>query len=150
MKSISTKRFVSLHGFFALSYPENWINETDEAGHYLFYNQNGGQGVLRVMVLANEFSGEEAEKLMYEEIYKQNNSFNPTMYASSNKKFIAYSKIHTINQQDFKGNYWAIVNQRKVVLFVLTQQHALADLPQSASEKETVEQIIASLEFLAE
>lgn len=150
MNDNTHQRFVSLHGFFALSYPLTWQTETDEAGHYLFYNNQGGQGVLRVMVLPNNFEGDDAERLMFNEIVTQNKSFSPEVYATQNGRFIAYSKLHSINQQEFVVFYWATVKSDKVVLLALTQQENMKLLPVSLNEKETTEQIVASFEFLSE
>lgn len=145
----TTERFVSLHGFFAFEYPNTWVNETDEAGHYIFYHNSGGQGVLRIMLLQNEFEGPDAAKLMLEEVYKQNSGFSPELLATNNSKFVYFVKEHNINNSDFTVYYWATAQYDKVVLLTFTQQSALKELPKAVQEKEEVEQMVASFEFLS-
>jgi hypothetical protein len=149
MTTQQTERFVSLHGFFAFHYPSTWHNETDEAGHYVFYNNNGGQGVTRIMILPNEFEGDNAATLMLEEVYKQNTAFNPELLIANNNKFVYFVKEHDINNSTFTVYYWVTTQYDKVVLFTFTQQTALKDLPQAIAEKSVVENMIGSFEFLS-
>ncbi|MCC7532473.1 MAG: DUF3805 domain-containing protein [Bacteroidia bacterium] len=142
------ERFVSLFGFFAFKYPSSWTNETDESGHYLFYNANGGQGVLRVMVMPNDF-GSDDEK-MIEEVLNQNREFSPSLYVANKNKFVHFVKEHTIKNSLFTVYYWATAKKDKVVLFALTVQSLMKELPLTISEREEVEAMIGSLEFLNE
>lgn len=144
----NTERFVSLHGFFAFRYPSGWANETDEAGHYLFYDRDGGQGVLRIMLLENEFEGEGASEKMLEEVYRQNKEFAPELLLANGSRFVYFVKRHEVNGGDFTVYYWATARYDKVVLFTFTLQSALKELPKAADEKELVESMVASFEFL--
>lgn len=145
----STQRFVSLYGFFAFDYPSTWNNETDEAGHYIFYNNNGGQGALRVMLLPNEFEGEDAAVKMLEEVYHQNKDFEPALMAVGENRFVSFTKEHEVNGASFTVYYWATAKYDKVVLFTFTVQTALKTLPKLQQEKEEVEQMVATFEFLS-
>ncbi|MCU0423785.1 MAG: DUF3805 domain-containing protein [Bacteroidia bacterium] len=145
----TSKRFVSLHGFFAITYPTTWTQETDEAGHYLFYNQNGGQGVLRVMIMDNEFRGDGAEKLMLEEVYNQNKLFEPDLYMAGKNPFVHFAKSHEVGLQSFTVYYWATAKLDKVVLFAYTVQTAMKNMPVPEQEKSEIEQMVGTFEFLA-
>lgn len=145
----NSQRFVSLYGFFAFDYPNHWVEETDEAGHYIFYNNNGGQGALRIMLLPNEFEGEDAAVKMLEEVYKQNKDFDPALMAVGENRFVSFTKEHEINGGTFTVYYWATAKYDKVVLFTFTVQTALKTLPALQQEKQEVEEMIATFEFLS-
>lgn len=149
MSTTEPQRFVSLHGFFAFAYPTHWNQETDEAGHYLFYNNNGGQGVLRVMNMANEFEGPDAAKLMLDEVYKQNREFEPSLYAAGENRFVTFAKAHEVNGQWFTVYYWAAAKLNQVVLFTYTVQSAMKNLPVAEQERDDIETMIGSFEFLS-
>ncbi len=146
---INTKRFVSLYGFFAFDYPIHWVEETDEAGHYIFYNNNGGKGALRIMLLPNEFEGEGAAVKMLEEVYKQNKDFDPALIAVGDNRFVSFVKEHDINGGSFTVYYWATAKYDKVVLYTFTAQTELKALPALQQEKQEVEEMIATFEFLS-
>ncbi len=145
----NTQRFVSLYGFFSFNYPSYWTNETDEAGHYIFFNNNGGQGALRIMLLPNEFEGDDAAVKMLEEVYKQNKSFDPSLIAAGENRFVSFVKEHDINGTNFTVYYWATAKFDKVVLFTFTVQTDLKTLPALLQEKIEVEEMVASFEFLS-
>lgn len=149
MNSNTTERFVSLHGFFAFQYPSTWVNETDEAGHYIFYKNSGGQGVLRIMLMENEFEGTDAAKLMLEEVYKQNKDFTPELLATKESKFVYFVKQHEVSGNDFTVHYWATAKYDQVILFTFTLQTALKELPKAEEEKVEIESMIATFEFLS-
>ena len=98
----TTKRFVSLHGFFAFDYPNHWVEETDEAGHYIFYNNNGGKGALRILLLPNEFEGDDAAVKMLEEVYKQNKDFDPALSKiitpGNINRSMLYFRLNTVDE----------------------------------------------------
>ena len=144
----TSQRFVSLHGFFAIEYPATWTQETDEAGHYLFYQNNGGQGVLRVMVLPNDFEGAQAAEQMLNEVYRQNQNFEPAILKTPKHHFVAFVKEHTINQAMYTVYYWVTAKNDKVVLFAYTIQTAMKTLPVAESEKTEIENMIGTFEFL--
>lgn len=144
------RRFVSLHGFFAFEHPAGWVNETDNAGHYLFYDGNGGQGVLRVMILPNEFEGEDADRRMLDEVYQQNREFNPELLATNATRFIHFVKEHDVNGASFTVYYWATAKADKVVLFAYTVQTDLKMLPKAEQEKTELEGMIGSYEWMSE
>jgi Domain of unknown function (DUF3805) len=148
MQTPNQQRFVSLFGFFAVRYPTSWKQETDEAGHYLFFNEAGGSGVLRVMVLENEYKGESADIKILEELYNQNKPFNPEILAVGANRFVYFVKEHDVNGQQFTVYYWATAKAEKLVLFAFTVQTAMKDMPVPVEEKQTVEQIVASLEWM--
>lgn len=150
MSTNTTARFVSLHGFFAFQYPSTWVNETDESGHYIFYKSSGGQGVLRIMLMENEFEGADAAKLMLEEVYKQNKDFTPELLATKESKFVYFVKQHEVNGSDFTVYYWATAKYDKVVLFTFTLQTALRELPVAREEKVEIEGMIATFAFLSD
>jgi hypothetical protein len=145
----NTQRFVSLYGFFAFNYPNHWTEETDESGHYIFYNNNGGQGALRVMLLPNEFEGDDAPVKMLEEVYNQNRDFNPSLYAAGENRFVSFAKEHEVNGGSFTVYYWATCKFDKVVLFTFTVQTALKSLPALEQERQEVEDMIGTFEFLS-
>jgi|GEM_PF-3443413 hypothetical protein len=147
---MNDKRFVSLHGFFAFQYPELWKQETDEAGHYLFYNENGGAGVLRVMLLPNDFENDTDGKLMMNEIVLQNQTFNPVLNVVGNLKFISFVKQHDVHGQSFTVHYWCAVRPESVVLFAYTIQTAMRALAVPMHELQLTEKCIASFEWLHE
>ena len=144
----TTQRFVSLHAFFAFEYPAHWTNEVDEAGHYIFSDPNGGAGVLRIITLPNEFEGADAAVKMYEAIVQQNESFNPTLMAAGENRFIHFTKIHEVGGAPFTVQYWVTVREDKVVLFTYTIQTAMRDMPKPIEEKNAIEHMIVSLQFL--
>ena len=145
----NTQRFVSLYGFFAFNFPNHWSNETDEAGHYIFYNNNGGQGVLRIMLLPNEFEGEDAAAKMLQEVYEQNRSCEPSLYAAGTNRFVHFAKEHEVSGSWFTVYYWATAKYDKVVLFTYTIQSAMKNLPIAEQEKQDIESMVAALEFLS-
>lgn len=143
-------RFVSLHGFFAFSHAQHWQNETDEVGHYIFSKPVAGQGVVRIMLLQNEFSGEQAAKQMLDEVFTQNKDFNPELLATALNRFIFFVKEHEVNNASYTVYYWATANNKSVVLFTYTLQTSMKDLVVCQQEKQEVESMIASFEFLTE
>jgi hypothetical protein len=146
----STQRFVSLHGFFAFAYPTHWLQETDEAGHYIFYQPNGGQGVLRLILLPNEFSGEDAAKKMLDEVYKQNSAFEPVLYAANDNRFVSFVKEHDVAGVNYTVYYWATAKHSQVVLFTYTVQTAMKTMDVPELERQEIEGMIGSFEFLKE
>lgn len=146
----STQRFVSLHGFFAFAYPTHWLQETDEAGHYIFYQPNGGQGVLRLILLPNEFSGEDAAKKMLDEVYKQNSAFAPVLYAANDNRFVSFVKEHDVAGVNYTVYYWATAKHSQVVLFTYTVQTAMKTMDVPELERQEIEGMIGSFEFLKE
>jgi hypothetical protein len=142
------QRFVSLHGFFAVSYPPTWKQETDEHGHYIFYNQSGGSGVTRLIVLENEYKGPEAVKEALAELYDQNKAAKPELLAVGKNRFIRYTKEHEINGTLFTVSYWATAYGDKVLLIAYTVQQAMTGMPTSIDERMIVEQMVSTLEFL--
>ena len=143
------QRFVSLYGFFVFDYPNHWVEETDEAGHYIFSNNNGGQGALRIMLLPNEFEGEYAAVKMLEEVYNQNKDFDPALIAAGDNRFVSFVKEHDINGGYYTVYYWTTAKYDKVVLFTFTVQSELKTLPALQKEKQEVEEMIATFEFLS-
>ena len=142
------ERFVSLAGFFAFEYPATWVQETDEAGHYLFYNPNGGSGLLRVILMKNDFEGENAAEEMMQEIIKQNKKFEPQIYIHGQNRFVHFVKENLVNGSSFTVYYWTIMYGENVLLFTFTIQTSLKELPSSTNEKDQVEAMIASVELL--
>ena len=145
----NTKRFVSLYGFFAFDYPNHWVEEADESGHYIFYNNSGGKGALRIILLPNEFEGEDAAVKMLEEVYKQNKDFDPALIAVGDNRFVSFVKEHDINGGSFTVYYWATAKYDKVVLYTFTAQTELKTLPALQQEKQEIEEMIATFEFLS-
>ncbi len=144
-----TRRFVSLHGFYAVNYPINWMQETDEHGHYLLYNQSGGTGVTRFMTLDNEFFGEaDAEKRALEELFNQNKETNPQLLAVNDMRYIHYVKDHDINGFIYTVYYWATAYADKVLLIAYTVQQSMKEMPMSIEERADIERMLARIEFL--
>lgn len=145
---MATQRFVSLHGFFAVEYPQLWIQETDEHGQYLFYNPNGGSGVARIIVLDNEFSGDDADVKLLEELYKQHADFNPQVLVASNNRFVHYNKVHDVNGTPFTVSYWVTAKADKVVLITFTVQTSMKDMDIPLEERTRIEEMVAAFKFL--
>jgi hypothetical protein len=143
-----TERFVSLYGFFAFEYPKHWKQEADASGQYVFYNEAGGSGVLRIIVMDNEFEGEDAGKKMLEEVYNQNKPINPSLYAAGANRFVAFVKEHDINGAGYTVYYWATAHQNKVVLLTYTVQTGMKNMAAAETEKQQIEALMASFEFL--
>jgi hypothetical protein len=148
MDSPESKRFVSLHGFYAVTYPATWIQETDEHGHYLLYNQSGGSGVTRFITLDNEYTGEDSEKQALLELFNQNQSANPQLLAINNKRFLHYVKDHDLNGAMYTVYYWVSAYANKVLLIAYTVQQGMKEMPVSVEERAVMEQILADIEFL--
>jgi hypothetical protein len=142
------ERFVSLHGFFAFEYPSQWTNEVDASGHYIFYQGSGGSGVLRVMLLENEFTGEDAAKKMLEAVYEQNKSFEPSLYAAGKNRFVHFVKRHEVNGADYTVYYWVTASASQVVLFTFTVQSAMKNMPTAEEEKNQIESMIGTFTLL--
>jgi hypothetical protein len=145
---MTTERFVSLYGFFAFEYPKHWKQEADESGQYVFFNGAGGSGVLRIIVMDNEFEGEDAGKKMLEEVYNQNKAFAPSLYAAGNNRFVAFVKEHDVNGASFTVYYWVTAHQDKVVLLTYTVQTTMKEMPAAETEKQQIEALMATFEFL--
>ncbi|MCU0442005.1 MAG: DUF3805 domain-containing protein [Bacteroidia bacterium] len=145
---MTTQRFVSLHGFFAVAYPSAWTQETDEHGHYLFYNTNGGSGVARIMVLENEFTGENADAKLMEEVYNRHHDFEPQLLVAGVNRFVHYQKVHDVNGTPFSVSYWVTAKQDKVVLITFTIQSSMKEMDVAIAEKREIEQMVASFTFL--
>ena len=143
-----TQRFVSLYGFFAVEYPKNWKQETDEHGQYIFSNPSGGSGVTRIIILDNEYTGEDAVKRMLEEIYNQNKQFNPSLMAAKRGTFVHYVKDHEVNGAVFTVYYWASAYADKIILFAYTVQEGMKEMETSIQERTVVENMVGSIEFL--
>lgn len=148
MHTPATQRFVSLYGFFAITYPAHWKQETDEAGQYIFANEAGGSGVARILVFDNEFEGDDAAVKMLEEVYSQNKNFNPQLLAAGQNRFVHFVKEHDVNGSNFTVYYWATAHSDKVVLLTYTIQTAMKGMPTPEEEKQQLEAMVASLEFL--
>jgi hypothetical protein len=145
---MTTQRFVSLHGFFSVNYPQHWIQETDEHGQYLLYNPNGGSGVVRVIVLDNEFTGDDAAIKVLEQIYTLHIDFSPSIVASGNNRFVHYIKEHEVNNSMFTVYYWVTAKTDKVVLLTYTVQTAMKELEAVVAEKIILDEVVASFEFI--
>ncbi|MES2559190.1 MAG: DUF3805 domain-containing protein [Bacteroidota bacterium] len=143
-----TQRFVSLYGFFAIEYPATWKQETDEAGQYIFSNDAGGSGVARIIVFDNEFKGEQADVKLLEEVYLQNKEFNPSLLAAGKNRFVHFVKEHDVNGANFTVYYWVTAKGDKVVLLTYTLQTSMKGMPVPELEKQQVETMVASLEFM--
>lgn len=144
----STQRFVSLHGFFAIEYPQTWTQETDEHGQYIFFNPNGGSGVGRIITLDNEFSGPDADVKLLEEVYNQHREFNPQLLAVNAHRFIHYTKIHDVNGSDFTVSYWVTARLNKVVLFTYTVQTGMKEMDTAMHEIEVMTQMVTSFSWM--
>ncbi len=142
------KRFVSLYGFFSINHPQHWKQETDASGHYIFSNETGGSGVVRIIVLDNEYQGEGADKKVMEEVYHQNKEFAPSLLAAGYNRYVQYTKEHDVNNTNFTVYYWITACADKVVLLTYTGQTAMKDLPASITEREEMDALVASLEFM--
>lgn len=147
-KSSDTHRFVSLYGYFAFEYPGHWIQETDEQGHYVLYNENGGAGVLRIIVMEHELEGDDGATRMREDVLKQNQAFDPAVYIKGENTFVHFVKEHAVNGDDFTVHYWITAHADKMILFTLTLQTALKALPAALLELEQMEMLLATVEFL--
>lgn len=143
-------RFVSMYGFFAIQYPKMWKQETDEAGHYVFCNEQGGSGVVRIIVLENEYTGADAITQILAAIVTQNKEFAPSLLATSKNKFVHFIKEHIVNTQPFTVYYWVTAFADKVVLITYTVQTSMKDMDTPIVEKQQMENMVASLEFLHE
>lgn len=148
MTNIPTERFVSLHGFFAFQYPSHWSMEADEAGHYIFFNPNGGSGVLRVILMPNEFDGADADKKMLNEVYEQNKTCEPMLYAAGPHRFVHFAKQHDVQGAPFTVYYWATAQLQHMLLFTYTIQSAMKNMPVPELEKSQIEILISTLEWL--
>lgn len=144
----STQRFVSLYGFFSFNHPKLWKQETDAAGHYIFSNDAGGSGVVRIMVLDNEYKGDDAAKKLLEEVYNQNKDFSPSLLAVGTNRFVQYTKEHNINGGNFTVYYWVTAAQDKAVLITYTVQTSMKEMATAVSEREEMERLVASFEFM--
>lgn len=143
-----TQRFVSLYGFFSINHPQHWKQETDASGHYIFSNDAGGSGVVRIIVLDNEYEGEDAAKKLLEEVYNQNKDFDPELLAAGNNRFVQFTKEHEVNGTIFTVYYWITAHADKAILITYTVQTSLKDLPAAITEKEEMDTLVASLEFM--
>lgn len=148
MEAGSTQRFVSLYGFFAIEYPGHWKQETDESGQYIFSNEAGGSGVVRIIVFDNEFEGEDAAVKMLEEVYNQNKNFSPELLAAGKNRFVHFVKEHDVNGGNFTVYYWATAHSDKVVLITYMIQTAMKGMPTPELEMQQLETMVASLEFM--
>ncbi|MFA6261738.1 MAG: DUF3805 domain-containing protein [Bacteroidia bacterium] len=147
-QSPEKQRFVSLYGYFAFEYPAYWKQETDEQGHYVLYNENGGAGVLRIIVMEHEQEGETGAAKILEDVFTQNQEFEPVVYVKGENKFVHFVKEHAINGGNFTVHYWITAHADKMVLFTLTLQTVLKELPAALKELEQMENLIATVEFL--
>lgn len=145
---MTTERFVSLYGFFAFDYPKHWKQEAETSGQYVFFNEAGGSGVLRILIMDNEFEGADAGKKMLEEVYNQNTLFSPSLYAAGANRFVAFVKEHEVNGAGFTVYYWATAHQDKVVLFTYTVQTSMKQMEAAETERQQIESMMASFEFL--
>lgn len=144
------ERFVSLYGFFAFQFPKTWHQETDPSGHYILSSPNGGSGVIRIMVLDNQFEGLDAANQLMNEVFIQNKAYNPELLIVGSNKFVFYVKEHQVNASPFTVYYWATAFRDKAVLFTYTIQASMKDMAGPLDEKGLVEQMVASLEILTE
>lgn len=147
---MTTQRFVSLHGFFAVEYPQTWTQETDEHGQYIFFNPNGGSGVGRIIMLDNEFSGQDADVKLLEEVYNQHRDFNPQLLAVNAYRFIHYKKIHDVNGSNFTVSYWVTATRYKVILITYTVQTSMKDMEVALQEIEVMIQMVTSFTWMRE
>jgi hypothetical protein len=145
---MTTQRFVSLHGFFAVEHPTEWTQETDEHGQYIFYNPNGGSGVGRIMMLDNEFTGDDADVKLLEEVYTQHRDFEPQLLAVNTNRFIHYKKLHDINGSNFTVSYWVTAKQGKVVLISYTVQTSMKEMDVAIQEVEVMTQMVTSFTWM--
>jgi len=145
-----TERFVSLYGFFAIHYPKYWKQETDVNGQYVFFNEQGGSGVARIIVFDNEFEGADASKKVLESFYIQHKDFTPLLLAAGNNRFVHFVKEHEVNGAVFTIYYWAAAKGDKVLLITYTVQTSMKDMDTAVAEKQDMEMMIASLVFLHE
>ena len=81
--------------------------------------------------------------------FKNTNEINSPELLLAEYDNIKIIKEHEINSGTFTVYYWATAKYDKVVLFTFTVQTALKKLPALQQEKEEVEQMIATFEFLS-
>ncbi len=147
--NVSTERFVSIQGFFAFTYPATWKSEIDEAGHYIFFNENGGSGVIRVMMLPNEFSGSEAKDKMLDEILHQNKEFGASIVQETTVPIVTFNKEHDVNGSLYTVSYYAIPTQDKTVLITYTVQSIMKVMQAVIDEQAEIIKLVKSFEFLS-
>jgi hypothetical protein len=145
-----TERFVSIQGFFAFEYPSSWKNEIDEAGHYIFFNENGGSGVIRVMILPNEFTGPEAATNMSQEILNQNKDFGAHTLDDCRVPVVGFTKIHSINGSEFTVIYYAATSSNSTILLTYTVQTMMKEMDMSFVEQNDMIKLVRSFEWLSQ
>jgi hypothetical protein len=146
---VSTERFVSIQGFFAFEYPQTWKSEIDEAGHYIFFNENGGSGVIRVMMLPNEFSGADAIEKMQNEILNQNKAFGATRVDDTKVAVVSFTKEHDVNGSLYTVTYYAIPTHDKTILITYTIQSMMKVMQTVMEEQSSLINLVKSFEFLS-
>lgn len=145
-----TQRFVSLYGFFSINHPQHWKQETDASGHYIFSNDAGGSGVVRIIVLDNEYEGQDADKKLLEEVYHQNKEFAPSLLAAGPNRFVQFVKEHEVNGSLFTVYYWVTAHADRAVLITYTVQSTLKEMPTAIAERADMDAMVASLQFMHE
>lgn len=148
-QQLPTQRFVSLYGYFAFAYPTAWTQETDEHGHYIFYNPNGGAGAIRVMVMEEPDRGQDDGAKWLEQVLQDHQEFEPVLYVKGQNRFVHFVKEHEVNGGNYTVYYWITTHTDKMMLFTLTVQTQMKDMPTAVFEREQMELLIASVEMLS-
>lgn len=148
MSTSPTTRFVSLYGFYAFAYPEGWINETDETGNYVFYNPNGGSGIIRILTQINEDKSEGNASRNLEQVLQNQHEYDAKRFTAGVNEGVSFVQIHEVNGKEFTLSCYVLTVEDKIVLFTYLVDSEMKTLPTSHAEKEDLMRLLASVEFM--
>jgi hypothetical protein len=145
---LPTKRYISLYSFFAFDYPENWSNEIDAAGNYVFYDSNGGSGVLRIMTQNIENKTEDAAADYLKNVLIEQKDYDAAEIQAGKNKFIRFVQIHDVGETEYTVYCYVTAAEDKIVLFTFTVQSAMKQMPVAEKEKSQLLQLLSTFEFI--
>jgi hypothetical protein len=143
------ERFVSLQGYFAIAYPTTWQSEVDENGHYLFFNANGGSGMVRILAVPHTYTEPNAAQRMHDEILAQHQQHEAQTRTDTSVLCVSYVQLHTISEAVYRVAYFAFPTAQQTWLFTYTIQDNMAQLPAALQEWELILKMIQSFSYLA-
>ncbi len=148
-----TERFVSLFGFFAFEYPKNWKSEVDESGNYIFYDNQNGSGVIRIIASKDRSRPVPSTltttpHIFLNRVLEAQKDYDAKEEIIADNRFISYVQVHDIDNTEYTVYNIVTAKDDKVVVISYTVQSLMKYLPVAEKEKQQLETLLQSFTFM--
>jgi len=141
-------RYISLYGFFAFHHPEHWVNELDSAGNFIFFDPNGGSGVVRVITEQRVVTNDQDAALYLDKIKEAQKDYDASELFLGEHRFIKFVQIHEMNGTAFQITFFVTAEKDKVIMFNYTVQQTMSEMPVAVKEMSQLETLLSTVEFM--